>query len=141
MCILPLNIANEKIFFAFWLLFMLLFSVSILAIVNRIVTLSLPWRRKRAIRKLIKMGRFREASRRSIEDFLDKEILELTAIGDWYMLLQVGENVDGHYFNYFVVELSNALEKGWRYRSGLPELDEVSTDDDETRPLSSHEKA
>jgi len=44
--------------------------------------------------------------------------------GDWYMLQLIGKNVDGHYFNYFLVELSNALKEGWKYTSGLEELDE-----------------
>ena len=64
------------------------------------------------------MGRFREAGRRSIEDFLEKEILGLTAIGDWYMLLQVGENVDGHYFNLFVDELVKLYKTEWRLEYG-----------------------
>ena len=115
MCILPLNIANEKIFFAFWLLFMLLFSVSVLAIVYRILTLASPSFRKRAIKKLIDMDRWRPSK---IEDFLGRGILKPTAIGDWYMLLRVGKNIDGHYFNLFVDELAKVYKTEWNLEYG-----------------------
>ena len=136
MCILPLNIANEKIFFAFWLLFMLLFSVSILAIVNRILTVSSSSFRKIAIRKLIEMGRFRRPAQLLIEDFLGREILELKAIGDWYMLLQVGKNVDGHYFDLFVNELAKLFTTGWRLEYGDDvEANETLEQDNQGIPL------
>ena len=136
MCILPLNIANEKIFFAFWLLFMLLFSVSILAIVNRIVTVSLQSFRKIAIRKLIEMGRFRRPAQMMIEDFLGREILEPRAIGDWYMLLQVGKNVDGHYFNLFVDELAKLHKAEWKLEYGEDvEANETLEQDNQGIPL------
>ena len=136
MCILPLNIANEKIFFAFWMLFMLLFSVSILAIVNRILTLSLESFRKRAIRKLINMDKFREPSKMLIEDFLGRKVLKQTAIGDWYMLLQVGKNIDGHFFNLFVYELAKVYRREWELEYGEDvEANETLQHDNQEIPL------
>ena len=133
MCILPLNIANEKIFFAFWLLFMLLFSVSILAFVYRILTLSSTSFRKRAIKKLIDIDRWRTSK---IEDFLGRGILKPTAIGDWYMLLQVGKNIDGHYFNLFVKELAKVYKTEWKLEYGEDlEANETLEQDNQKIPL------
>ena len=112
---------------------MLLFSVSILAFVYRILTLSSTSFRKRAIKKLIDIDRWRTSK---IEDFLGRGILKPTAIGDWYMLLQVGKNVDGHYFDLFVNELAKLLTTGWRLEYGDDvEANETLEQDNQGIPL------
>ena len=113
---------------------MLLFSVSVLAIVYRILTLASPSFRKRAIKKLIDMDRWRPSK---IEDFLGGGILKQTAIGDWYMLLRVGKNIDGHYFNLFVDELAKVYKTEWNleYGEDVEANDETLEQDKQEIPL------
>jgi len=139
LCILPHNIANQKIFLAFWFLFIILFIVATVGIIYRIVTLSLHRCRKNQILDNVDFGHWDQDAKKKIERMVDNHFSEMEQFGDWYMLQLIGKNVDTHYFNYFVVELSNALEDGWKYKSGLAELDEVTTDDEKKKLM--HEEA
>ena len=139
LCILPHNIANQKIFLAFWFLFIILFIVATVGIIYRIVTLSLHRCRKNQILDKVDFGHWDQDAKKKIERMVDNHFSEMWQFGDWYMLQLIGKNVDTHYFNYFVVELSNALEGDWKYKSGLAELDEVTTDDEKKKLM--HEEA
>jgi len=139
LCILPHNIANQKIFLAFWFLFIILFIVAAVGIIYRIVTLSLHRCRKNQILDQVDFGHWDQDAKKKIERMVDNHFSRMTQFGDWYMLQLIGKNVDTHYFNHFVVELSNALEGGWKYSSGLAELDEVTTDDEKKKLM--HEEA
>jgi len=139
LCILPHNIANQKIFLAFWFMFIILFIVAVNGIIYRIFTLSVQRYRKRQILDTIDFGHWDQDQKKKIERMVNNHFSQWTQYGDWYMLQLIGKNVDTHYFNYFVVELSNALEDGWKYTSGLAELDEVTTDDEKKKLL--HEEA
>jgi len=139
LCILPHNIANQKIFLAFWVLFIILFSVAIFGIIYRTYTLAVLGHRKSQILDNVDLGHWDHDEKGKIEGMIENHFSGWRQYGDWYMLQLIGKNVDRHYFNYFIVELSNALEVSWKYtRSGLVE---VTTDDEEKKPLYLHENA
>ena len=106
---------------------------------HSLVTLSLHRCRKNQILDKVDFGHWDQDAKKKIERMVDNHFSEMEQFGDWYMLQLIGKNVDTHYFNYFVVELSNALEGDWKYKSGLAELDEVTTDDEKKKLL--HEDA
>jgi len=71
LCILPHNIANQKIFLAFWFLFIVLFIVSTFGIIYRIFTLSLPIYRKNQILAKVDFGHWDQDGQNRIKRMID----------------------------------------------------------------------
>merc|ERR1711963_1181814 len=90
LCILALNIINEKIFVFLWFWFVLLAITSALALVYRIVILSVPSLRVRIIMKKLH-GR---VDRKIIEDLLSlPQHSWIDQIGDYWVLFLLSKNL------------------------------------------------
>jgi len=101
LCILPLNIFNEKVYIIMWFWFVILAVVSGLSLVWRVGTLL--------------SGRIREFVLRhqtSLQGTPDQIAIVTSALslGDWFILLQIGENID----NRIYAELVSALAASFK---------------------------
>lgn len=96
-CLLPLNIINEKIYIFLWFWLILLAVVSGVAILYRIVVLCFPRYRYLLLQTLSKMV-----------DPKDMDQIERHAqYGDWFVLYLLKENIQALHFKDVVAELAD----------------------------------
>ena len=99
LCILPINIFNEKIYVFLWFWFLALGTMTALIVLYRIVIVISP--RTRAILLFL---RYRLIRKECIN-----VIVKRAQIGDWFLLYMLGQNIDGMLFKEIVQELSRRL--------------------------------
>lgn len=98
-CILPLNVVNEKIYVFLWFWFILLTLLSALTLVYRVLIIFSPRMRVYLLRM-----RFRLVKRESVEI-----IVRLSKMGDWFLLYVLGENIDMFIYRDVIHELAQKL--------------------------------
>ncbi|XP_023938914.1 innexin inx2 [Bicyclus anynana] len=101
LCILPLNIVNEKIFVFLWFWLVFLAFLSTLAVLYRILIISMP-----PLRTLMIMGQLRFVKRRIIS-----KIVYRISFGDWFILHLLGKNMNPLLYKELIIEVSKELEK------------------------------
>ena len=99
LCILPLNIVNEKIYIFLWFWFLILGGLSALVVLYRLVIVISP--RMRAYLLYI---RFRLIKREVINIIVKK-----SKMGDWFLFYMLGQNVDNMIFKEVMHELARRL--------------------------------
>jgi len=102
LCILPLNIINEKIYVFLWFWFITLAVVSGAHVVYRLVTVFIPQMRQIMLKsraRLVPIG------------YVDS-VLRSAQIGDWFVLYQLSKNVEDLNFREFLVSLAERMENG-----------------------------
>lgn len=100
LCVLPLNIVNEKIYVFLWFWFILLTVVTGLSLVYRFAVVMGP-----QVRLYLLRARSRLSSQEQIETIARK-----CQIGDWFVLYQLGKNIDPLIFKELVSDLAKKLE-------------------------------
>lgn len=100
-CILPLNIVNEKIYIFLWFWFIFLALLSFITIFYRIVIILSPRMRVYLLRM-----RYRLVNKAAIN-----LIVSQSKMGDWLLLYMLGENVDSLIFRDILQELANKLDR------------------------------
>lgn len=98
-CILPLNVVNEKIYVFLWFWFVFLTLVTGLTIIYRVLIIFSP-----RIRVYLLRMRFRLVKRESVEI-----IVRLSKMGDWFLLYVLGENIDMFIYRDVIHELAQKL--------------------------------
>jgi len=104
LCILPLNIVNEKIYIFIWFWLLLLGVLSFLVLVYRVVIIFSPY-----IRAFVLRLRYRRVKRECIEMVIGKSY-----VGDWFLIYLMGQNIDSVIFKDVLHELAKKL--GYRSR-------------------------
>lgn len=104
LCILPLNIVNEKIYIFIWFWLLLLGLLSFLVLVYRVVIIFSPY-----IRAFVLRLRYRRVKRECIEMVIGKSY-----VGDWFLIYLMGQNIDSVIFKDVIHELAKKL--GYRSR-------------------------
>lgn len=99
LCILPLNIVNEKIYIIIWFWFATLALISLGAILYRMLILF-----STHFRTFVMVCHCRVANRGLIESLLSK-----VAIGDWFVLYLLAKNIDAFNFQQVVLSLNTKL--------------------------------
>ncbi len=99
LCILPLNIVNEKIYIFLWFWFLILGGLSALVVLYRAVIIVSP--RMRAYLLYI---RFRLIKREVVNTIVKK-----SKMGDWFLFYMLGQNVDNMIFKEVMHELARRL--------------------------------
>nr|XP_050850052.1 innexin shaking-B isoform X4 [Vespula vulgaris]XP_050850053.1 innexin shaking-B isoform X4 [Vespula vulgaris]XP_050850054.1 innexin shaking-B isoform X4 [Vespula vulgaris] len=107
-CILPLNVVNEKIYVFLWFWFLLLGILSFITVLYRIVIIFSPRTRVYLLRL-----RFRLVRREAVET-----IVRRSKVGDWFLLYMLGENLDTVIYRDVMHELANKLAS--RHHHGVP---------------------
>jgi len=99
LCLLPLNIVNEKVYIFLWFWFILLSILSFLVIVYRIIIVISP-----KMRAYLLYIRFRLIRREVINTIVKKSY-----VGDWFLFYMLGQNVDSMIFKEVMHELARKL--------------------------------
>ncbi|CAH1111012.1 unnamed protein product [Psylliodes chrysocephalus] len=100
LCVLPLNIVNEKIYVFLWFWFILLSVLSGISLIYRCVVIVAP-----KIRLYLLRTKCRIAPSDQIETICNK-----CEIGDWFVLYQLGKNIDPLIFKEVISDLAKKLE-------------------------------
>lgn len=100
LCVLPLNIVNEKIYVFLWFWFVILSVLTGIGLVYRLATAMGPQMRMYLLR-----ARSRLAPQDQIETISNK-----CQIGDWFVLYQLGKNIDPLIYKELVADLAKKLE-------------------------------
>lgn len=100
LCVLPLNIVNEKIYIVLWFWFWFLVLITICQLIYRMATIMIPKVRVKVLR-----ARCRFTSSTDIEG-----VARSFSIGDWFVYNQVCKNVDPITFRDFTRELFKRIE-------------------------------
>ncbi|XP_043274665.1 innexin shaking-B isoform X4 [Venturia canescens] len=98
-CILPLNVVNEKIYVFLWFWFLALGALSLLTVLYRVVIIFSPRTRVYLLRL-----RFHLVRREAVET-----IVRRSKVGDWFLLYMLGENLDTVIYRDVMHELANKL--------------------------------
>lgn len=100
LCVLPLNIVNEKIYVFLWFWFVLLSVLTALSLIYRMAIVFSP-----QLREILLRARSRLAPHDEV-----KAIARKCQIGDWFVLYQLGANIDPLIYKEVVSELSERLD-------------------------------
>lgn len=100
LCVLPLNIVNEKIYVFLWFWFLFVAVLSGLNLVYRTAVVVMP-----KFRLLLLRARSRLAPQDEVETITKK-----CQIGDWFVLYQLGKNIDPLIFKELVSDLAKKLD-------------------------------
>ena len=99
LCVLPLNILNEKIYIFLWFWMIMLFVLTFMVLVYRTFIVFSP--RMRAYLLYI---RFRLVKKECINVIIKK-----TRFGDWFLIYMLGQNIDSIIFKEVMHELARKL--------------------------------
>lgn len=100
MCILPLNIVNEKTYIFIWFWYVLLATVLTILILYRLLILLLPKLRPRIM----------HAKNRSIPLEICEAVARKVDLGDWWILLMLGTNMDPLIYREIIFELAKKID-------------------------------
>lgn len=100
LCLLTLNIVNEKIFVFLWFWFMFVAILSGLNLVYRAAVVLIP-----TLRLHLLSAKSRLTSRCALE-----KIIKKCKIGDWFVLYQLGKNINPLIFKELLSELADKLD-------------------------------
>ncbi|KAG5896209.1 hypothetical protein JTB14_006655 [Gonioctena quinquepunctata] len=100
LCILPLNIVNEKTYIFIWFWFMILATMLTVLIIYRIVIITCPKIRPRIL----------HAKNRSIPMEVCRSLCNKIDVGDWWILLMLGTNMDPLIYRELISELVKKIE-------------------------------
>ncbi|KAK0089752.1 hypothetical protein PV325_005648 [Microctonus aethiopoides] len=100
LCVLPLNIVNEKIYVFLWFWFIILSIISGLSLLYRAAVVAGP-----KLRLLLLRARSRFSPQVEVQTITKK-----FQIGDWFVLYQLGKNIDPLVYKQLVSDLATKLE-------------------------------
>uniref|UniRef100_A0A1B6IPY0 Innexin n=2 Tax=Homalodisca TaxID=139475 RepID=A0A1B6IPY0_9HEMI len=100
LCILPLNIVNEKTYIFIWFWFILLLTMLSILVIWRALIICCPSVRPRLLR----------ARNRLIPIEVAEAIVRKTDVGDWWILYMLGGNMDAIIYREMITELAKKIE-------------------------------
>lgn len=100
LCILPLNIINEKIYIFLWFWFIFLAICSGVVLVYRAALIFFPDLRSRALK----------IRARFTDNFHISVVLDNAKIGDWFLIYLLAKNIDPTHFRILMRELVAKIE-------------------------------
>jgi len=102
LCVLALNIINEKIYLTLWLWFIALAVLTSIYLVYLLAIITLPSLRKAVV------------VRKALGDVKDKtyHMVDKAEFGDWFILYLISRNMDTAMYNMFIEELAEKYKSG-----------------------------
>lgn len=115
MCLLPTNIANEKIYMVMWFWLIILSCIGGLWLLARIVTLVKIIRDQMFMIRVYSIPRYYSNGYKELEERLAtkeqvRTVLKDTDVGDYILLTQMGDNMDSALFSEFVAYLASSYD-------------------------------
>lgn len=107
MCILPINIINEKIYIVLWLWLYFLGTITFFSLIWRVSTYSF-----RGARLFVFKQRAKFCSTQELIQVFDS-----LPTGDWYLIDLLAKNMDAVHFRDFISELNDNLRKDYYHSS------------------------
>jgi len=107
LCILPLNIFNEKIYIFLWFWMLILSTLTFLVVVYRVLICF-----SASIRTYLMKIRYRRVRTECIE-----VIMEKSQVGDWFLMYLLGQNIDQVIFKDVMQELAKRM--GYRSKDSI----------------------
>ncbi|XP_059051581.1 innexin inx2-like [Achroia grisella] len=101
LCVLPLNIVNEKIFVVLWFWLILLAFVSALAVLFRLLVFTLA-----PLRTMMVMGQIKYTKRSIVS-----KLIKRFGYGDWFILYLLGKNMNPIMYKDLIIEISKEFER------------------------------
>ena len=111
LCILPLNVINEKIYIFLWFWFMLLAAVTFVSLVVRVALLVSPRLRFFLIKKRARLT----------DRYMIRCVMDHLKVSDWFVLNQLSKNMDPINFRDLMTEVARDI-KSDRNGNGKPLL-------------------
>jgi hypothetical protein len=99
LCILPLNIFNEKIYIFLWFWMLILGFLTLLVVLYRVMIIV-----SSSVRCYLLRIRYRRVKQEYIELIMEKSV-----VGDWFLLYLLGQNIDPVIFKDIMYELAKKL--------------------------------
>ncbi|CAG2164367.1 unnamed protein product [Oppiella nova] len=99
LCILRLNILNEKMYIFLWFWFLFLAAISGLVVLYRLIIIFVP-----AFRYLVLRSRARMTDPNHL-----KLVMEVSKIGDWFLLYLLCKNIDRQNFKELIQEYTKEI--------------------------------
>jgi len=106
LCLLSQNIVNQWIFLILYFWYILLFVFSAFYVLYRVSIIAVPQLRCIALKLKIRQG---------VRKATVERVLRKCDIGDWFVLEQLGQNVNTQFFRHFLEELDKHLYKDLDY--------------------------
>jgi len=100
LCVLSINVLNEKIYLTMWFWLLFLLSLSILMVIYRVITVLFPSFRT----KMLQSRAQRYSSRDTTETVAEK-----CNFGDWYLLNTLSRNMNGPTFAEVIKKLEDKM--------------------------------
>jgi len=102
LCVLALNIINEKIYITLWFWFVILAALTCAYLIYLLALITLP-----SLRKAVVVRKARGNTK-------DKtyHLIEKAAIGDWFLIFLISRNMDSVMYNVFIEELAEKFKSG-----------------------------
>lgn len=100
LCVLPLNIVNEKIYVFLWFWFIILTFLTFISLIYRFAVVIGPQ---------LRLYLLRARSRLSPQDQIET-IAKKCEIGDWFVLYQLGKNIEPIIYKELISDLAKKLE-------------------------------
>jgi len=101
LCVLGLNIINEKIYITLWFWFVILALITALYSVYVVALISMPGLRRNLVIKKARQGSNRDHAR---------HLVEKANIGDWFLIFLISRNLDSTMYNIFIEEISEKFK-------------------------------
>ncbi|CAG2159069.1 unnamed protein product [Oppiella nova] len=100
LCLLPLNIINEKIYIFLWFWFLLLAALTAIVIMFRLVIIACP-----PVRVYLLNLRFRLSQLDHLHT-----IVRRISIGDWFLVYMLGQNIDSVIYQEVIQDLASKTD-------------------------------
>ena len=100
LCVLGLNIINEKIYITLWFWFVILALITALYSVYVVALISMPGLRRSLVIKKARTNNRDHA----------RHLIEKANIGDWFLIFLISRNLDSTMYNIFIEEISEKFK-------------------------------
>ena len=106
LCILSLNIINDKVFLVLWWWFLIISVLGSIRIIHRFIQCFSAELRY----QLINMRMYRHFKRSAKSDKIEMYIKQHCTLGDWFVLYQLSKNLNKPFFMEFLSRLPDSFQ-------------------------------